>query len=303
MAHAHRLLRACIATTPGLRLVYGRRYKWMKTRFMPALELASSSVNSATSELVAMAWDLSSGIHSLNNAWSPALRAGITAVQYSPQNEAIVTNYAELCQEAGFGEVSETVLERFLDVRPTSEYATSLLQQVREEHSKALSPLYGQESLTVQVNECLADDRFAPAINILRGRRSVEAILARARVYGATEDTESAMLEWRKIERSRAARISLSPADWFYLADELSDSIAFWKIMLSIAPRLYMTSAPIHESLAKSPNLRSPDILELMFRFNIARTSKNALAMQLLSKQYPIWKEAHRWAQWLHARA
>jgi hypothetical protein len=136
------------------------------------------------------------------------------------------------------------------------------------------------------VDELLARDEPERALRAALPGRSCLAIQRRARALGAAGDVEGALAAWRALATS-GHRVTLTPADWFYLPEPLFDDPRFWRVVRRLLSRLSPSSTFVHaagvrDAVAPPGRRASPSSLRstrlAVVRAQMARTAAAGLA-------------------------
>jgi hypothetical protein len=135
----------------------------------------------------------------------------------------------------------------------------------------------------------------------------------RARAYGALGDSERVVQEWEGIAAT-GAETEIEPGDWFFLPDVVWDQPRFWHALHAMRHRLGYGWSYVHDAIDRivpHPKRRTHSLadlkrnrrqLSLWFRYEIARTERDARKALQLAKRYPQWPQAVRLAKKLASR-
>lgn len=153
------------------------------------------------------------------------------------------------------------------------------------------------QTWVTQVADALADFEPDLVLQMLAGRPGLEAALWRAAAHGAREDAAASLAEWTSAALLDGP-VSLTPAHWYHLADDLFDAPAFWDALVRMSPRFSQCVGAVHASLYDHMCTRHPDLdaafsatLAHMARFHQARCRGDVAALARMAAEVPEWSE------------
>lgn len=271
-------------------------YRWLIRTFIPALNRAENDkLTSKRRMYLADAYYVLGDIHDFNDAPKAAIKAYSKSIELLSSSGA----WREIGgMHANMGNKLEAIqcLEKALSIDPEDEHAISDLEYIKDDSID--SQLFKEGDIFWDVRELLAKNALDDALILLKKNNSLNAILHRARVYGAKGDDFSYLKELEKI-KSKKKRFELKYCDWFYLPDKLWDSGAFWKLLIELFSRLKPGVAPSDDSLVlnyykelnKNQNKKNESqTVRLTFQFHYYRCTKNYKKILKLNEKYPKWK-------------
>jgi tetratricopeptide (TPR) repeat protein len=156
--------------------------------------------------------------------------------------------------------------------------------------------------------ELLARNCPRETLRLLRRKRHPFLRRLRARAYGLLGDSERLIGEWEGMA-SIKGEVAVELADWFFLPEEVWDAPRFWRALYAVRRRLGYGWSYMHDALDRLvPDAGSRQHLRrhrhrsaLWFRYEIARTERDAGKASHLAQRYPEWPEAVELARSLAA--
>lgn len=159
-----------------------------------------------------------------------------------------------------------------------------------------------------EAHELLARNRPRDVLRLLRRCRHPYLRQLRARACAALGDVPRYFDEWSGIARTGRV-VAFDLADWIFLPSNARDLPRFWRMLHGIRDRLGYGWSYTHEALERivpHPRRRRSGVrdlrrhrrrLGLWFRYEIARTERDATRAMRLARRYPEWPEAVRLAR------
>lgn len=277
----------------GVGETHYKGYRWLNRTFIPALRKAENDkLTSKRKMYLADAYYVLGDIHDFNDAPKAAIKAYTKSVDLYPSSGAW-REKGGMYSDMGKKEEAIKCLEKALSIDQKDEYAVIDLEYVKDDSMD--SQIFYDGDILWDSRELLANNDFDDALEILYDINSLDAILHRARVYGAKGDISRYLLEIENI-KSRNDRFELKRADWFYLPDKLWDSADFWKLLIKLFPRLMPGVAPSDESLILNYHNKEQNkdnesqTVKILFQFHYYRCTKDYKKMLQLHEKYPKWK-------------
>jgi tetratricopeptide (TPR) repeat protein len=215
--------------------------------------------------------------------------------------------------DVGEYEAASRALHRALALGPSEDWRHKI-EWLSEEIRDRGEPWYTNGRIgpdpapSWDVCELLARNRPREALRLLRGKRDLFLRKLRARAYGALGDTDRVIAEWEGIAAT-GAETEIEPGDWFFLPEDAWDRSRFWRALYTMRHRLGYGWSYMHDAIEKivpHPQRRrhsEADLnrnrlrLALWFRYEIARTERDAGMALRLARRYPRWPQAVKLAR------
>lgn len=262
-----------------------RGYAWLKSEFLPALRVLAASDIGRDRKAASLLQFVLGDVHFCNRAPRAAIRAYRRSIQQF-ENSAAWREIGVMYDELAMNKAAVRCLRRAVVVDPTDQLAKDDLEII--ERSPSRQALYEPGDTLWKSRELIAAGRARQAIAVLGRRQSIAARQHRARAYGALDDAEGVLHEWRGI-RSADGRFEIESADWFFLPDSVWSSHEFWRILWFVRGRVERWNGLRHDSLGL---WGLPRRTELILRYWLARTTSDVTVARKLSRAQPQWREA-----------
>lgn len=280
--------------TKGVGDAHRKGYNWVKKYFVPTLIKAESIGKSNRNKLlISDSYYVLGDIHDFNNAPLAAIKAYQKSIELCPSSGAW-REMGNMYAYMGRRKKAIKCLKKALSIDSKDEFAQTDLHYLRDESTD--TKLFFEGDIFWQVNELLANNLHDDALSLIKKKNSLNAMLHRARVYGAKNDQSKYLSEWMNLTTGKK-RFELKYADWFYLPNCMWDSPDFWNCMIGIFHRLRPGVAVYDESLSmnyhhelKRKKGQESQATLLMFQFNYYRCKKDTKKITELHKKYPKWK-------------
>jgi tetratricopeptide (TPR) repeat protein len=276
LEQARRLVGACDAVDATM--VAERGYVWVRERLRPAVAL----LKGADPALAARGLNVLATMAERNEGYRAALAFLEDSLACDPAYVLSWFDVGYVNQELGKREEARRAYERALELEPLHRQATAMLA-VLDDPAEPAAP--------VEAADALAE--FDPE----RALAVAGSPYWRACAHGALGDATAALLEWQALARSEGP-VRISPAAWYYLADDLFDDPDFWDAMVAMSPRFVNSTGAMHPSLVEAVRTDEDDperldarVLGLMARFHRARSRGDDGERRALAKAWPTWME------------
>jgi tetratricopeptide (TPR) repeat protein len=165
--------------------------------------------------------------------------------------------------------------------------------------------LPGKPAPSWTVCELLADERPREALDMLRRKRHPYLVQLRGRARAALGDVDGFLDEWERLAGTKG-EVAIERGDWFFLPRSIRDEPRFWRALHALRHRLgfgpwWSGHAALEDSIVPEPAGRPGTQaalgrlrrrLALLFRYEIARTERDARRATSLASRYPQWREA-----------
>ena len=282
----------------GMHWIIYRGYAWFRRQLLPKLRLVESS-SKAWRPKAAIAWYYLGHLYHCNGAPRAALRAYRRALRCDNELFEARREIGSLLSLLGRHNSAVRTLQRTRELAPLDKIAARDLEYAKQQQLESTKPCIDEASIMVRVAERLARLQPHRALSEVRGV-SLAAWQARARAYGALDDSHEAINCWRALVNLGQA-FEVSSADIFYLPPSLWESEAFWRLFES-GPRNVVGFIVIDPGGPPDIFFGPPELqyavrpadkskrLKAMARFQSARIAKDLPGLELLAREYSQWK-------------
>ena len=277
-------------------------YHWFRNSLYPSVQLVARSARSAqdkrlASEAMFMLGDL---FDLCFDAPRAAARCYRRSIRLGPRSGRAWRELGTMLHRVGKYHGAKRKWERAKAIQTVA----SDLLYIERDISQNVTPLYVRGEPCHEASEALA--RFQPkqALSRLRGLGSIQARRCRIRIYEAMNDYKGALRGWTAIARASGV-VELDLADFYFLSEEVWNSLTFWQAILDIDGRFGDGMYPKDDSFPKSKRVpKNLDLYSAQMRrerqrrwhlsavLHIARIRRDAKTVRRLVGKFPSWQTA-----------
>ena len=280
----------------GISMLYNRGYQWIKSNFLPHLNLAEEVLPDAV-EVIADCWYLMGDVYDFNDAPLKAIEYYERALACDEDADGAYREIGMSYQQIGrYQEALEYIniaLERMPDDEELMDVKASIQDDINYNHT----PYWGEENAIWQVNELLAKEAFEDVIAKVAAMENPELVSLQgmAKAYGAQNNVEAYLQTWEQIVQSEE-HFHLEYSDWFYMPKEVYKGARIWELIQQAQLRIDEAHFIYFDSLFENYEDELPlaKLVDLICQFQIHRAKSATAAIQQLAADYPLWGEVQK---------
>lgn len=266
-------------------------YQWLKSEFLPSLDHAEQEIRD--DELLSTCLYVLGDVHHFNGAPLAAIDAYRRALEWQ-QFGAAYREIGGMLETMGrFDEASDN-LQIAVDMDPDDDHAKTDLEFVKKSIDDGDTDFLFKEGDKIwECNELLARADITEGLRVVEELEGIEANKARARCFGAMEDTGRYLTKWRRL--GTEGTFGLDYGDWWFMPESIYDGVEIWKILRAVNARIAGGTFPYFDSLLgnqRISKLSSEAYRDLMITYFIAANSADEIQLTKLVTDYPEWDEA-----------
>jgi tetratricopeptide (TPR) repeat protein len=298
----------------GISWIHGRGYHWFVQRYLPAIRgLEAAAKTSEDRELLSDAYYYVGDVYDFNEAPLAAIRAYKKSAAHDPLHAEAFREIGGRYADIGRYAKARTYLQHALTINADEPHAQSDLELVLHDLGENTAPTFQRHSLSWKIHEWFAQQKFSSVLRLLERHTDPYAHHYRMSVYGALQQIEPLLSEWKTIITTHES-VTMRWQDWFYIQSIVWNSQAFWTLFLQGHQRFQHGVWWLHESLwqvVPSPQRgtkgsqadikRLQKRLKLSAQFHLARICRDHKAAHTLATKFPMWQEARNLSQRLRS--
>lgn len=272
--------------------VHQKGFHWLKSKMLPCL-LNFVPENKNERNLLSDCFYVLGDIYDFNNAPLAAIKAYKKAIFFDKGNSAAYREIGSMFEMMGNYSKAEKFVKIALKQQPDDKSAQGDYNWLLEAKINKTRPLYKPNNVIWKVDELLADGKPQKGLELLKFKRKTDFCLARARCYGALNDSTQYLHEWSKIS-CRKESFELQYSDWFFMPQEVECSPEIWVIFQGIVERMKSGIFISYDSFYKSDFTKNMDYIEsykMVIQFQINRHKRDLKSLKELHKRFPFWDE------------
>ncbi|MBL7187785.1 MAG: tetratricopeptide repeat protein [Phycisphaerae bacterium] len=304
----------------GIAWITGRGYFWFKQRYLPAVRRVERANRKKDHFLLSDCYYQVGDVHDFNHCPLAAIAAYKRSFDLDPRHAEALREIGGMYERIGQYRKAVSVLKKSLKINPSDDYTQMDYEFALDSLKDGVPPLYKNGDTYWQARELLAREKPAPALQLLKNKRSIPARQIIACACGMLNDTDGIIEQWQRIANA-AGRIEMGYADWFYIEDCVWDNVVFWEILADCTrqKRFNYGVWPTMDSLWKTvipdpPSGRIPRKSEadrlrcnkrcfLTAQYHIARIKRDCHLAHKLGRRYPNWPEIGELLEQISPRA
>ncbi len=277
----------------GILNLYSKGYTWVKSNFLPYLELGDTLLTDE-GELLADCWYLMGDIHDFNNAPLKAIECYKKAIECDAEIEGAYREIAHMYELIGRYTEALEYINIALEKVPDDEMMMDDKAAIQDSINYSTEPYLTENNQAWKWCEQLAQDDFEAVIKAVTAMENPEvtALLCLARAYGAKENLKKYREVWEQIAATKQ-HFELEYADWFYMPSSIYEGAEIWQLFKKISPQIDEADFVYFDSFVDNyeSQLSDNQRLNVIFDFQIYKATANYEAIKALRKQYPLWQE------------
>jgi len=277
----------------GILSLYGKGYAWLKSDFLPYLELGDDLLPD-DGELLADCWYLVGDVFDFNAAPLKAVEYYKKAIACDEEIQGAYREIATMYELVGRYTEALEYLNVAIEKVPDDEMMLEDKAAIEDSINYTTEPFLTEDNLAWKLNEKLAEDGFDAVIKTVSEieKPEVDVLQCLARAYGAKDNQEEYLKTWENIKASNSS-IVLDHGDWFYMPLAVYDGKEIWQLIKSMAARIEEATFVYFDSLDEhyADALTDVERVSLICDFQIYKATSNHAAIKDLGAKYPNWEE------------
>lgn len=277
----------------GIAALYNRGFAWLKSEFLPKLQLAESLLPEETI-LQADCWYLLGDVYDFNEAPEQAITAYQTALLFDDTIEGPYREIAHMHELIGEYPTALDYINRALELQPDDTLLMEDKSAIQDSINYTTEPHFTEDNLIWQDNEDLAAGQVERVIRRIETLEAPTAVdwQSLARAYGAKGDLASYQKAWDKLLKA-AETLDWSYADLFYMPQQHLETARTWEQFKQLIPRIDVYAFMSFDSLEEvyGDQLTAEEHLVLIADYYHHKANHNTTALKALAKAYPKWEE------------
>lgn len=280
----------------GISMLYNRGYQWIKSNFLPHLNLAEEVLPDAA-EVIADCWYLMGDVYDFNDAPLKAIEHYERALACDEDTDGAYREIGMSYQQIGRYQEALDYINIALERMPDDEELMDVKASIQDDINYNHTPYWGEDNAIWQVNELLAKEAFEEVIAKVTAMDNPELVLLQglAKAYGAQNDIDAYLQTWEQIVQSEE-HFHLEYSDWFYMPKEIYKGARIWELIQQAQLRIDEANFIYFDSLFENYEDELPlvKLVDLICQFQIHRAKSATAAIQQLAKDYPLWEEVQK---------
>ena len=265
--------------------------QWVKRVYVPSLNVLAKSRRRYDQRLASIGYYVLGDVHDFNDAPKAAIRAYRRSISLCEEHGAAWREMGILLDGMGHHRRARNALQKAVALAPDDDLAKSELDGFSAQPPDDDSALYKSGDPYWESSELMARGWLTQALARVVRRQGTKACRWRARIYGAMEERERVLREWKRMV-GRSETFEVRYPDLFFLPKSVWDSPDFWCILWKLRPQIanWMTF-DFHDSLFDA-GVTGRKHVDLYLQYHLARTRRDLAAARKLTKACPTWQEA-----------